>query len=236
MRYAPLAAGLARRYANRGERLEDLAAGRLPRHAEGARRLRRHRAAPASAPTPSRRSSASCAATSATSAGRCASRAISRRRCRRSARRSTSSPSDLGREPETAEVAEAGRDGGGGACSMRSRPPRHRAPPRSTRRSPAAEPDAATMGELVGEVDENIDHAEWGVMLEERLEHLDDRDREVLYLRFVEDLTQKRDRRADRRLADAGLADPQRGARRAPHRAPDPSGGARRQFDPRLRG
>ncbi len=53
------------------------------------------------------------------------------------------------------------------------------------------EPDAATIGDLVGSEDENIDQAEWNVLLEERLEQLDDRDREVLYLRFVEDLTQR---------------------------------------------
>lgn len=96
---------------------------------------------------------------------------------------------DLGREPETAEVAEeAGMEEEQVLDALEaadtSRPSSLDAPVVS------GEPEASTVGELVGEPDENIDQTEWGVMLEERLERLDERDREVLYLRFVEDLTQ----------------------------------------------
>lgn len=95
---------------------------------------------------------------------------------------------ELGREPGTEEVAEeAGMEEGEVLEAMEaaevSRPSSLDAPV-------VAEADAATVGELVGEEDENIDHTEWGVMLEDRLEELDERQREVIYLRFVEDMTQ----------------------------------------------
>ena len=97
---------------------------------------------------------------------------------------------DLGREPETSEVAEqAGMEEevviDALEAAEASRPASLDAPVAAT------EPDAATMGDMVGELDQNIDHAEWNVILEERLDQLDDRDREVLYLRYAEDLTQR---------------------------------------------
>ena len=49
---------------------------------------------------------------------------------------------------------------------------------------------AVPLVEQVGGQDENLDQVEYNVMLEERLEQLSDRDREVLHLSFVEDLTQ----------------------------------------------
>ena len=97
---------------------------------------------------------------------------------------------DLGREPEMSEVAEqAGMDEevvmDALEAAEASRPASLDAPIAAT------EPDAATMADMVGEIDQNIDHAEWNVLLEERLDQLEDRDREVLYLRFAEDLTQR---------------------------------------------
>ncbi len=97
---------------------------------------------------------------------------------------------DLGRAPETAEVAEeAGIEEDVVIDALEaaeaSRPASLDAPVAT------GEPDAATIGDLVGSEDENIDEAEWNVLLEERLEQLDDRDREVLYLRYAEDLTQR---------------------------------------------
>ncbi len=53
-----------------------------------------------------------------------------------------------------------------------------------------AEEGAIPLVEQVGGRDEHLDHVEYNVMLEERLEQLSDRDREVLHLSFVEDLTQ----------------------------------------------
>lgn len=44
--------------------------------------------------------------------------------------------------------------------------------------------------EQVGLNDEHLEHVEYNVMLEQRLEALSERDREVLHLSFVEDLTQ----------------------------------------------
>jgi RNA polymerase sigma-B factor len=52
------------------------------------------------------------------------------------------------------------------------------------------EEGAVPLVEQVGEADENLDQVEYNVMLEERLQALSERDREVLHLSFVEDLTQ----------------------------------------------
>ncbi len=49
---------------------------------------------------------------------------------------------------------------------------------------------AVPLVEQVGIDDEHLEHVEYNVMLEERLEALSERDREVLHLSFVEDLTQ----------------------------------------------
>lgn len=96
---------------------------------------------------------------------------------------------ELGREPETEEVAE----------EVEMEPEEvldalaaaERARPASLEAPLAAEPDAGTVGEIVGTEDENIEHTEWGVILERRLEGLEPRDRDVIYLRFVEDMTQE---------------------------------------------
>lgn len=97
---------------------------------------------------------------------------------------------ELGREPEIAEVAEHTSMEEGEVleameAATTSRPASLDAPVVAD-----SEGDAAPMAEHVGTLDQNIDHTEWGVMLEERLEELDDREREVLHLRFVQDLTQ----------------------------------------------
>lgn len=49
---------------------------------------------------------------------------------------------------------------------------------------------AVPLVEQVGARDEHLDQVEYNVMLEDRLGQLSDRDREVLHLSFVEDLTQ----------------------------------------------
>ena len=49
---------------------------------------------------------------------------------------------------------------------------------------------AIPLVEQVGGSDEHYDQVEFNVMLEQRLEALSERDREVLHLSFVEDLTQ----------------------------------------------
>jgi RNA polymerase sigma-B factor len=97
---------------------------------------------------------------------------------------------ELGREPATEEVAEAANmdeqevlDALEAADS--SRPASLDAP------IVAGDEGATPMAEQVGVVDENLEQAEWGVMLSDRLELLDERQREVLHLRFVEDLTQR---------------------------------------------
>ena len=97
---------------------------------------------------------------------------------------------ELGREPEIAEVAEHTAMEEGEVleameAATTSRPASLDAPVVAD-----SEGDAASMAEHVGDLDQNIEHTEWGVMLEERLEQLDDREREVLHLRFVQDLTQ----------------------------------------------
>ncbi len=50
--------------------------------------------------------------------------------------------------------------------------------------------EAPPLVEQVGSKDEHFDQVEFNVILEERLGRLSDRDREVLHLSFVEDLTQ----------------------------------------------
>lgn len=46
------------------------------------------------------------------------------------------------------------------------------------------------LGDQLGSRDGNFDETEYSVMIEERLDRLDDRERETLFLRFAEDLTQ----------------------------------------------
>ncbi len=96
---------------------------------------------------------------------------------------------DLGREPETAEVAEHAELEEGEVldaleAASTSRPVSLDAP------VAAGEPESTPMGELVGSEDQHLEQVEWGILLEERLEALDERAREVLYLRFACDLTQ----------------------------------------------
>jgi RNA polymerase sigma-B factor len=97
---------------------------------------------------------------------------------------------ELGREPGTGEVAEATNLDEEEVLEAleaadTSRPTSLDAP------VVAGDEGAAPMAEQVGLVDENLEQAEWGVMLSERLEELDERQREVLHLRFVMDLTQR---------------------------------------------
>lgn len=95
---------------------------------------------------------------------------------------------DLGREPRPEEVAEQADMETGEVLEALEAAEVSR--PASLDAPVVAEVDAASVGDLIGEEDENIDHAEWGVMLEERLQELDERERDVIYLRFVEDMTQ----------------------------------------------
>ncbi|UGS36616.1 sigma-70 family RNA polymerase sigma factor [Capillimicrobium parvum] len=52
------------------------------------------------------------------------------------------------------------------------------------------DPEAGTLGDVIGDEDERLDRAEQVASLSSLRDLLDDRDREVLRLRFVEDLTQ----------------------------------------------
>lgn len=97
---------------------------------------------------------------------------------------------ELGRDPTIAEIAE--RMGVAEAdvleaqeASSTSRPSSLDAP------VSLGDESAAPMGEQIGALDPMIDQAEWGVMLSHRLDRLDERDRDVLHLRFVEDLSQR---------------------------------------------
>ena len=189
MRYSPLAEGLARRYANRGERLEDLqqvAYLGLLKSFDGFDDIR---------------GTSFRAYAEPTILGELRRHFRDKRWAMRVPRDLKEAlpkiraavdelSKDLGREPGTAEVAEeAGIEEDVVIDALEaadaSRPASLDAP------IAAAEPDAATMADLVGDDDPNIDQAEWNVLLEERLDGLEDRDREVLYLRFVEDLTQR---------------------------------------------
>ena len=63
-----------------------------------------------------------------------------------------------------------------------------------------------------------LEIVEGGVEVQEAIESLPERDREVLRLRFVEDLTQREIADGGRRVADAGLAHPQSDRRPASRR------------------
>ncbi len=98
---------------------------------------------------------------------------------------------EKGRMPDTAEVAEAtnldeGEVNEALAASTAARPASLDAPA-SVR---MVDEGAVPLVEQVGIDDEHLDQVEYNVMLEQRLEQLSDRDREVLHLSFVEDLTQ----------------------------------------------
>jgi RNA polymerase sigma-B factor len=81
---------------------------------------------------------------------------------------------------ETVEVREA-------MDASRAAHPASLDAPASTR---LAEEGAMPLVEQVGGSDERFDQVEYNVILEQRLETLSERDREVLHLSFVEDLTQ----------------------------------------------
>jgi len=81
---------------------------------------------------------------------------------------------------ETAEVHEAL------AASSAARPASLDAPASAR----LAEEGAVPLVEQVGVVDVNLEQVEYNVILEQRLEEISTRDREVLHLSFVEDLTQ----------------------------------------------
>jgi len=97
---------------------------------------------------------------------------------------------EKGRMPDEEEVAEAtnmepGEVREAMAASTAARPASLDAPA-----ARVVEEGAVPLVEQVGVADENLDQVEYNVILEERLEALSERDREVLHLSFVEDLTQ----------------------------------------------
>jgi RNA polymerase sigma-B factor len=98
---------------------------------------------------------------------------------------------EMGRMPDTAEVAEATnmpqREVVEAMEASRAARPASLDAPASVR---VSEEGAIPLAEQIGSSDEHFDQVEYNVMLEERLAQLSDRDREVLHLSFVEDLTQ----------------------------------------------
>ena len=98
---------------------------------------------------------------------------------------------EKGRMPDAADVAKATNlDEGEVREAMeasRAARPASLDAPASAR---MAEEGAIPLVEQVGGSDEQFDQVEYNVILEQRLEHLSERDREVLHLSFVEDLTQ----------------------------------------------
>lgn len=98
---------------------------------------------------------------------------------------------EKGHMPDTGEVAEAtnleeGEVREAMEASRVARPASLDAPASAR----MAEEGALPLVEQVGSSDERFDQVEYNVILEQRLEQLSDRDREVLHLSFVEDLTQ----------------------------------------------
>jgi RNA polymerase sigma-B factor len=98
---------------------------------------------------------------------------------------------EKGRMPDTEEVAvatnlETGEIRDAIAASRAARPASLDAPVALR----SAEGGEVPLVEQVGGSDKNLDQVEFNVMLEGRLEALTEREREVLHLSFVEDLTQ----------------------------------------------
>ena len=190
-RFLPLASGLAARYRDRGERLEDL---------EQVARLGLLKAIDGYDDT---RGTGFPAYATPTILGELRRHFRDRSWAMRVPRdlkealpRIRSAIADLatekGRMPETAEVADATnmdeaavRDA---LEASRAARPASLDAPASTR--VAAEEGAIPLVEQVGVQDEHLDQVEFNVILEERLKELTVRDRLVLHLSFVEDLTQ----------------------------------------------
>ena len=94
-------------------------------------------------------------------------------------------------------------------------------PPAALARPAAGGDDSeeATPADWIGEEDKNFELVEGRVALDAALPHLDERERLVLRLRFVDDMTQSQIAERDRPLADARLAHP------APGPGADPRAG-----------
>ena len=163
-------------------------------------------AASRSPPSPARRSSASCAATSATGSGPCACRAACRRASARSRARSQSSATSSSARrpsPRSPSSSSSARP----TCSRRSRRAARGGWSRSTARRPGSEPgDEAPMAERIGGEDPGFELVEDRAAIDAGAEVLDAIEREVLRLRFAEDLTQSKiaERSATRRCTSRG--------------------------------
>ena len=80
-------------------------------------------------------------------------------------------------------------------------------------RGGGGEDEVATLADSVGVDEDGFDRAEERATLEHLLTTVTPRERDVLRMRFEEDMTQARDRRRHRREPDAGLARHPPGAR-----------------------
>ncbi len=189
-RFLPLAAGLANRYRDRGERMEDL---------EQVARLGLLKAIDG---FDTDRPNGFAAYATPTILGELRRHFRDRSWAMRVPRdlkeampRIRSAIADLatekGRMPDAEEVAEATNME---PVEVREALEASRAARPASLDAPAsarmAEEGAVPLVEQVGVSDQNFDQVEYNVILEERLEGLSDRDREVLHLSFVEDLTQ----------------------------------------------
>lgn len=189
-RFLPLAAGLAGRYRDRGESMDDLeqvARLGLLKAIDGYDATRTNRFAAYATPT---------------ILGELRRHFRDRSWAMRVPRdlkeampRIRSATADLatatGHMPNTSEVAEATNMEPGAvreamAASSAARPASLDAPASARMIDEGAIP----LVEQLGIVDEHLDQVEYNVMLEQRLGVLSPRDREVLHLTFVEDLTQ----------------------------------------------
>lgn len=188
-RFLPLASGLAARYRDRGERLEDLeqvARLGLLKAIDGFDAARGNRFAAYATPTILGELRRHFRDRSwAMRVPRDMKEALPRIRAAIS-----DLATEKGRMPDTVELAEATNMDQEAVeqaleASTHARPASLDAPG-----SRVTEEGAVPLIEQVGSRDEHLEQVEYNVMLEERLSHLSDRDREVLHLSFVEDLTQ----------------------------------------------
>jgi RNA polymerase sigma-B factor len=184
-RMMPLVRHIARRYANRGEPLDDLVQVGAVGLIKAVDRFDLERGVKLST-FAARTSRARSSATSATAAGASASRATSRSSTRSSRRPTDRLTTKLSRSPTIAELAvavKATEERSSTRCRARSP-----TPPVSFE-EPIGENRTAL--ELLGEEDPEFMTAERRVLLSNGMRVLAEREQEIMRLRFFEGLTQR---------------------------------------------
>ena len=116
-------------------------------------------------------------------------RALQELNAKMSGRRSSGSPRRLGRSPSIAEIADGARDHARSRCSRRWKPGSAYSHASRSRPGPSGEDELDPM-ETIGYEDAEFERTEDRASLEPALERLRPREREILRMRFEDGLTQ----------------------------------------------